>query len=162
MQFNDKHSYPKNSDAVMKMYSDRAFFERKYKEAGYWDIKVLEHERNGDRFHIKCQYTMKASAPVPGFAKKFLPETQTVVQADTWDCKAKKGRLSIEVKGLPAKVACDMALVDEGAGSANNFKWDISVKIPLVGGKLEDIVATDIRNKSKNDLAVSRKILEDY
>jgi hypothetical protein len=162
MQFTDKHSYSKNSDTVMKMYSDRAFFERKYKDSGYWDIKVLEHEKNGDRFRIKCQYTMKSSAPVPGFAKKFLPETATVVQEDSWDCKTKKGRLNIEMKGLPAKITCDMTLKDEGGGAANHFKWDVSVKIPLVGGKIEDLIAQDIRAKSKGDLEVSRKILESY
>jgi hypothetical protein len=146
----------------MKMYSDRAFFERKYKDAGYWDIKVLEHEKKGDRFRIKCQYTMKSSAPVPSFARKFLPETATVVQEDAWDCKAKKGRLSIEMKGLPAKITCDMTLADAGSGSANSFRWDVSVKIPLIGGKVEELIATDIRSKSKHDNAVSAKILEDY
>ena len=162
MQFTDKHSYTKNSDTVMKMYADRAFFERKYQDSGYWDIKVLEHEKSGDRFRIKCQYTMKSDVPVPGFAKKFLPETSTVVQEDSWDCKAKKGRLSIEIKSLPARISCDMALADAAGGSANHFKWDVSVKIPLVGGKVEDLIATDIRSKSKRDHAVTAKILESY
>jgi hypothetical protein len=162
MQFTDKHSYTKNSDTVMKMYADRAFFERKYQDSGYWDIKVLEHEKSGDRFRIKCQYTMKSSAPVPAFARKFLPETATVVQEDSWDCKAKKGRLNIEMKGLPAKISCDMTLRDEGEGAANSFRWEVSVKIPLIGGKIEDVIAQDIRAKSKGDLEVSRKILESY
>jgi len=162
MQFTDKHAFSKNAETVMRMYSDKEFFLRKYKESGYWDIQVLAHEKTGDKFRIKCQYTMKSDAPVPGFAKKFLPETSTVVQEDIWDCKTKKGRLNVEMKGLPAKIGCDMTLADAGSGSANSFKWDISVKIPLIGGKIEDVVATDIRAKSKKDHAVTAKILESY
>lgn len=162
MQFNDKHSFSKGADAVMRMYSDKEFFLRKYKEAGYWDVQVLAHEKNGDKFRIKCQFTMKSDAPVPAFAKKFLPDTSTVVQEDSWDCKTKKGRLNIEMKGLPAKITCDMTLKDEGSGSANHFKWDVSVKIMLVGSKVEELIATDIRSKSKKDNALSARILEDY
>lgn len=162
MQFNDKHAFSKNADAVMRMYSDKEFFLRKYKESGFTDIKVLEHEKNGDKFRIKCQYAMKTDVPVPGFAKKFLPDSSTVIQEDSWDCKAKKGRLSIEMKGMPAKIACDMTLADAGNGSANSFKWDINVKIPLIGGKVEDLIATDIKAKSKKDHAITAKILESY
>lgn len=162
MQFTDKHAFNKNADTVMKMYSDKEFFLRKYKESGYQDIQVLAHEKSGDKFRIKCQYAMKTDVPVPGFAKKFMPDTSTVVQEDSWDCKAKKGRLNIEIKGVPAKISCDMTLTDAGSGSANSFKWDISVKIPLVGGKLEELIANDIRSKSKKDHGVTAKILEDY
>ena len=162
MQFTDKHAFKKNADTVMRMYSDKEFFLRKYKESGFWDIKVLEHEKNGDKFRIKCQYTMKTDVPVPGFAKKFLPESSSVVQEDAWDCKTKKGRLSIEIKGMPARISCDMTLADEPGGSANSFRWNVSVSVPLIGGKVEDLISSDIKAKSKRDHATTSKILEDY
>ena len=162
MQFTDKHMFTKNADTVMKMYTDKEFFVRKYKEVGGWDIKVLEHEKSADKFRIKCQYTIKSDAPVPGFAKKFLPETATITQEDVWDCKTKKGRLQVEMKGLPARISCDMTLANDGKGSANAMKWEVSVKIPLIGGKVEELIANDIKSKSKTDKLVSAKILEDY
>ena len=162
MKFEDKHTFDKPAATVMRMYSDRAFFERKYKDVGARNVEVLEHEKNDRTFRIKCRYVVKNDAPLPEFAKKFMAADNTVTQADTWDLKAMTGRLDIEIKGVPVKVSCDMVLRDEAGRGANNFKWNVSCGIPLIGGKLESVVADDIKTKSKNDNAVSRKILADY
>jgi hypothetical protein len=72
------------------------------------------------------------------------------------------GKLEIEIRGAPVKVSADMTLKNEGAGSANNLKWNVSCGIPLIGGKLESVVAEDIKSRAKGDIAASRKILADY
>jgi hypothetical protein len=162
MQFNDKHTFDRPAAAVLKMFSDRKYFERKYQELGYTHIEVLEHTSDARRFRIKVRYSAPNSAPVPDFAKKFLGENNVVTQSDTWDLEKKTGRLEAEIKGVPVKVSADMKLVDEGAGSANTLKWNLSCGIPLLGGKLEQIVGSDIQSKAKTDLAKSREILKSY
>ena len=162
MQFNDKHSFDRPAATVIKMFSDKAYFERKYKDFGYKNIKVLEHVADAKRFRIKVQYEAPNSAPIPDFAKKFLGETNVVTQSDTWDLEKKTGRLEAEIKGVPVKISADMKLADEGAGSANTLRWNLSCGIPLLGGKLEQIVATDIQSKAKSDVAKSREILKNY
>lgn len=162
MKFDDKHTFDQPAATVLKMFSDRSYFERKYKEVGGWDIEVLECEKSATHFSITCRYTMKSNVPLPDFAKKFVPDTATVTQTDSWDLKKKTGRLEAEIKGAPVKVAADMTLKDEGKGAANHLKWNISCGIPLIGGKLEKLTAEDIQAKAAADLAVSRKILKDY
>ena len=162
MQFNDKHTFDKPAATVLKMFSDKAYFERKYKELGYGNIEVLEHKADAKKFRIKVRYSAPNSAPLPDFAKKFLGETNTVVQSDTWDLEKRTGRLEAEIKGVPVKVAADMKLADEGAGSTNTLKWNLSCGIPLIGGKLEQVVAGDIKAKGATDLAKSREILKSY
>ena len=162
MQFNEKHSFDKPAATVLKMFSDKAYFERKYKDFGYTGIKVLEHAVDAKKFRIKVQYQAPNSAPVPDFAKKFLGETNTVTQSDTWDLEKKTGRLEAEIKGVPVRISADMKLADEGGGSANTLKWNLSCGIPLLGGKLEQIVASDIQSKAKSDVAKSREILKGY
>lgn len=162
MQFADKHTFDQPAATVLKMFSDKAYFERKYKELGFRDIQVLEHSVDAKRFRIKVRYTAPNSAPLPDFAKKFLGETNTVVQSDAWDLERKTGRLEAEIKGVPVKVSADMRLADEGAGSANTLKWSLSCGIPLIGGKLEQVVAGDIKAKGAADLAKSREILKGY
>jgi hypothetical protein len=163
MQFNDKHSFDKPAATVLKMFSDRAYFERKYKELGNTGIEVLEHVADAKKFRIKVRYTAKNSSPqIPDFAKKFLGETNVVTQTDTWDLEKKTGRLEAEIKGVPVKVSADMKLADEGSGSTNTLRWSLSCGIPLVGGKLEQVVAGDIQAKAKADLAKSREILKGY
>jgi len=163
MQFNDKHSFDKPAATVLKMFSDRAYFERKYRELGFGDVEVLEHSADAKRFRIKVRYAARNSSPqIPDFAKKFLGETNVVTQTDTWDLAKKTGRLEAEIRGVPVKVAADMTLRDEGAGSSNTLKWSLNCGIPLIGGKLEQVVAGDIQAKAKADLAKSREILQGY
>lgn len=162
MKFELKHSYDKPADAVLKMYSDRAFFERKYKEIGAWDIAVLEHEKSEKKFRIKCRFTVKNDAPLPEFAKKFLGESTVITQSDTWDLKAMTGRIETEIKGAPVKVSAEMTLKNGGSGSVNEMRWNVSCGIPLIGGKLESVVADDVKAKSKADETASRKILASY
>ena len=162
MQFNDKHSFDKPAATVLKMFSDRAYFERKYRELGFRDIEVLEHVADARRFRIKVRYSAPNNAPIPDFAKRFLGENNVITQSDTWDLEKKTGRLEAEIRGVPVKASADMKLADEGAGSANTLKWNLSCGIPLIGGKLEQVVASDIQAKSKTDLAKSREILKGY
>jgi hypothetical protein len=162
VNFADKHAFDRPAATVLKMFSDKAYFEKKYQALGYRNIEVLEHKADAKRFRIKVRYSAPNSAPVPDFAKKFLGETNTVTQSDTWDLEKKTGRLEAEIKGVPVKVAADMKLVDEGSGSANTLKWSLDCGIPFVGGKLEQIVAADIQSKAKGDLAKSREILKGY
>lgn len=162
MKFDDKHLLDKSADAVMKMYADRAFFERKYKEVGASNVQVLEHEKSDKKFRIKCTYTLPASPKMPGFVTKFIGDSTTIIQEDVWDISAKTGKLNVEIKGAPVKISCDMVLKDEGKGSSNNFKWNVSSGIPLIGGKLEAFIADDIKSKSAADLNATKKILKDY
>ena len=162
MQFNDKHTFDKPAATVIRMFSDKAYFERKYKDLGYTGIEVLEHVADAKRFRIKVRYTAPNTAPVPDFAKKFLGATNVVTQSDAWDLEKKTGRLEAEIRGVPVKVSADMRLADEGGGSANTLKWNLSCGIPLIGGKLEQIVGSDIQSKSKTDVATSREILKGY
>lgn len=162
-KFEDRHVLNKPSSAVMKMYTDQAFFERKYKALEGWDIEVLRCEKTAKQFSITCKYSMKSSNPdIPAFAQKILGTTVNITQTDVWDIAKKTGRLEVEIKGAPVKVTADMTLKDEGKGAVNLFKWNASCSIPLVGGKIEALIVKDINAKSANDIAVTNKILADY
>ncbi len=162
MKFEERHSFDVDADTVMKMYSDRAFFDRKYEALGALQCELLDHQQSGDRFSVTYRLEMKSDAPLPEVAKKIMGNTVKMVQTDSWDITKREGRIEIEIKGAPIKIEADMRLQNEGGKGVNTQSWNVSCKIPLVGGKVEAAVSEDIKAKARRDLEVSRKIIADY
>jgi hypothetical protein len=162
MKFEERHSFDQPADTVMRMYADKAFFDRKNKEIGAIECELLDHQKTDTRFSVKYRLVMKSDAPLPEVAKKIMGDTVKMVQQDAWDLGKRTGRIEIDIKGAPLKVSADMKVVDEGGKGVNVQSWNVSCSIPLVGGKIEAAIAEDIKAKSKRDLAVSRKIILDY
>ena len=125
---------------------------------GAWLPNIM----NEKGFSITVKYDAKSDAPVPDFAKKFMGETVSVTQTDAWDAATKTGKITTEIKGAPVKVTADMKLEASGKGAVNRMVWTLSCGIPLVGGKLESILAEDVKVKSKRDEAASQTLLEGY
>lgn len=161
MNFQEVYKYGKDADTVFKMFTDRSYFERKYEKTAD-SHEVLEHAQDDNTFRIKVKRSMPADAPVPGFAKKFLPGNMTVIQEDIWDLKTRTGRLHIEIHGAPVSINADMKLIDGADGAENHLSWEINCNVPLVGGKVAKFVAEDMKHKTPADLAISNEILEDY
>lgn len=162
MKFEERHSFDQPADTVMKMYSDRAFFDRKYKEVQALECELLDEQKSASRCSVKYRLVMKSDAPLPEVAKKIMGDTVKMVQQDSWDLSKRTGRLEIEIKGAPIKIFADMKLIEENGKGVNVQSWNIVCNIPLVGGRIEAAIAEDIKAKSRRDLAASRKIIADY
>lgn len=162
MKFTDRHEFDAPASKVIKMFSDPDYFSNKYQALGFKNIKVLEQSTDGSDFSITVRYEAPSDAPIPGFAKKFMGATNVVTQTDSWNIDSMTGHLQAEIQGLPAKVSADMELVDDGDGSANELSWNINCSVPLIGGKIDKLVAQDIQAKSEADLNETRAQLENY
>ena len=161
-KINLEHKFNKSVASVWAMYSDRAFFEKKYTATGCTNIEVLDYKTSDKGFSITVRYDAKSDAPVPDFAKKFMAERVTVTQTDSWDAATKTGKIVTEIKGMPVKVSAEMKLEAAGKGAVNKMLWTLASGIPLVGGKLEGILSEDVKIKSARDEQASQKLLADY
>ncbi len=162
MKFEERHSFDQSAATVMKMYSDRKFFDRKYKEVQAIECELLEEKKTDARCSVKYRLVMKSDAPLPDVAKKIMGDTVKMVQQDAWDIAKRTGRIDIELKGAPIKMSAEMKLIEENGKAVNVQSWTVSCSIPLVGGRIEAAIAEDVKAKSKRDLAASRKIVLDY
>lgn len=162
MQFTQTLDYGRDSDTVIKMFGDKDYFVRKYELLKARSFEVVNHELNGDRFSITMKVTLPMSAPVPGFAKKFIADSVTLVETDTWDLAAKTGRIELDIKGAPVDASGTMRLTDSGDGAVNTIDWTVKCGVPLVGKKIEKLIADDISAKGADDERVSNEILADY
>ena len=161
-QYEERQSFDQPTETVLRMFSDRAYFERKYAASGGWDIQVLEHERSGKRFRIKCSYSRKPDAEVPGFARKIIGDAVHLTQEDVWDLETATGHLDIRIRNTPIRMGAGMCVAGEPGGCVNLLRWTLTCAVPLVGSKLEQLLATEMRNKAAADLEISRRLLAAY
>lgn len=162
MKFEERHSFDQPAATVMKMYADRNFFDRKYKEVAAIECELLDHQKSDARVSVKYRLVMKSDAPLPAVAKKILGDTVKMTQQDAWDLAKRTGRIDVEIKNAPIKLFADMKLIEENGKAVNVQSWTVTCNLPLVGGKIEAAIAEDIKAKSKRDLIASRKIVLDY
>ena len=78
---------------------------------------------------------------LPGFARKVLKPTNTMIQTDTWSARdvdgARDGDFEIEVKGAPVNVSGQMRIEPTASGGTRHtVDGKLDVKVPLIGGKV--------------------------
>ena len=162
MRFSYTQQFNKDKETTLKMLCDPNYHEKLQEALGSWNYNQIELEDDGTVFRIKYSYTLKSDAPLPGFAKKVLGENTDATQIETWDRSTGKGTVEVQPKGLPGSLMCNLVLEDNASGCTKTFNWDVSIKIPLVGGKLEKLISEDIQGKNQTDADASNVLLENY
>lgn len=80
---------------------------------------------------------------LPAFARTFAGATTRAVQREEWS-GADRASLVIEAPGSPATIRGSITLTPSGAGTVETVELDIKVSVPLIGGKLEKLLADRI------------------
>lgn len=139
MDVSDSHTYAAPVDVVLDMYADPAAIVSRYERMGHRDIEVLECVRTDESLRVRTSRVVDVD--LPGFARKVLSPTNTMVQTDEWsraDDGTWDGAVDVEVKGAPVRMSATMRLVPEGEDATMHVTVSMSVKVPLVGGRIAD------------------------
>jgi len=139
MKLDGSHTYPVPVDGVIAMLRDESATVEKYEGMGHRDVEIRELVAGGDTLRIVSSRLVDVD--LPGFAKKALKPTNTMIQTDEWrrgPDGSWSGTFDVDVKGSPAHISGVMSLVPDGAGSKHAVTIDFQVKVPLVGGKIAD------------------------
>ena len=135
---------------VHAMLADPAFRTRVVEAMGA-SIRELTLTPSGDGFDLVLDQDQQ-TAGLPSFAKKFAGETTRAIQTESWG--ATSGTLSIETPGKPSSAAGTITLSESGGRTTETVTLDITVKVPLIGGKLENLVADQVRAGMDTEHAV--------
>ncbi len=132
------HRFDADVETVFRLMSDPAFMQRKYEAIGATDIAIAAEDRDGSP-HITTK--RKVTVDLPGFAKKVMQPTNTVVQNDDWGPPTADGNrvctYSVEVQGVPSRIDGTVTLAADGDGTRQDVVAQVKVSIPLLGGRLE-------------------------
>lgn len=149
VQFTVTHTYDHPAEEVFAALTDVDMVTAKYESIGQRDVTLVRRDE-GEDGSLTLATSRVVPLEVPGFAKKVLSPTQTVIQTDEWAAAdgsgERRGTFTVEAKGAPVKVQGTLHLAPNGTGACTNTSVvDIECKIPLIGGKVADFVAKDTR-----------------
>jgi hypothetical protein len=139
MECKGSHHYSAPISAVMEMLRDESGTVAKYESMGHRAVEVLEMMPAADTLRIVSSRVVDVD--LPGFAKRALRPTNTMIQTDEWHRDADgswSGTFDVDVKGSPAHISGTMDLASDGDGSRHDVVIDFQVKVPIVGGKIAD------------------------
>ena len=140
MEIEGSHVYPVPVDTVIAMLQDKWATVERYESMGHRDVGILEFAADDGMLRIVSSRVVDVE--LPGFAKKALKPTNTMIQTDEWqrDDGSWSGRFNVDVKGAPVRIRGTMDLVPVAEGSRHDVVLDLQVKVPIIGGKIAEWV----------------------
>jgi hypothetical protein len=95
---------------------------------------------------------------IPGFAKKFVGDEINIVQSERWS-DIENGTVEVTIPGRPGHMSGTIRLRESGGTTTETVDMEVRVSIPLVGGKLESLIADLLRKSLRVENTVGRRHL---
>ncbi len=142
MKFRQTLSYDHPPGAVFAMLADPAFREQVCvaQDVVSHDVRLTATAAGFELVMEQVQNT----AGLPAIAKKITGDTTRAVVTESWSDPS-GGTMTIEAPGKPTKASGTIALTAAGSGTEELVELDVKVKVPLIGGKLEQLMVDTIR-----------------
>lgn len=154
MEFSHQMTYDATPAEVAEMLADRSFREQVCDgmRCVRQDISV---DGSGAGMKVVVDQTQEAKG-LPGFAKKVVGDSIQIVQRETWKDDT-SAVLVLEIPGKPGRLDGTVVLADDGAGgTVETVAGDLRVKLPMIGGRLEGLVADMLVRALRTEEKVGR------
>ena len=144
MRFRHELSYDAPPEKVYAMLASAAF--RRHVCTAMQVISAdvqLDPRPDGQEGFTLVSDQLQNTKDLPAFARTFAGESTHVIQREVWQ-DATTGSLVIESPGKPVSTSGTIRLEPSGVGTTEVVELEIKVKVPLIGGKLEKLMAEKV------------------
>ncbi|MEO7351087.1 MAG: DUF2505 domain-containing protein [Marmoricola sp.] len=107
--------------------------------------RTVHVERAGKGMTVEINQ-FQAARGIPGFAKKFVGDEINIVQSEDWSAP-EKANIALVIPGKPGEIKGTALLTQDPDGTTETVNLTVKVNIPLVGGKIEGVIA-DLLSKA--------------
>ncbi len=145
-QFDYRATSTEPAKAVFAAQVDADCLRARLAKLGGRDAALLEHEADADSARFRVQHSLDPS-DIPAAVRSFLPSDFIVIRLETWRRTSDgiyTGTAQVQVPGTPASATGQMGLRDVATGSELRVSTDVTVKVPLFGGMIEETVGEQI------------------
>jgi hypothetical protein len=136
-----RSTYPAPVDVVYSTLVDEAFLTERLQAIGGKGAALLSHRREGDRAAFTLRQGVDGDR-LPSAVRSILKGDLVVEREERWKAED-DGYLAISkvsITGVPAEIRSRSRLVAAGL----TVLAEVRVGIPLIGGKLEKVVAEQV------------------
>jgi hypothetical protein len=138
MRFEHTLRYDAAPDAVFAMLGE-AVFREQVCEAQHVSECTATVDGVDDTMSVMVDQK-RPSEGIPSFAQKFVGDTIHIRQREEWS-SATDAILEVTIPGKPGHMKGTITLRPDGDGTVETVSGDLKVGIPLVGGKIEVLIA---------------------
>ena len=159
MQFTQSISYPGTVDEVVAMYLNPDYLERRFGQFVVEGSQAVSVE--GER--VSFAGTVRPEL-IPAAAARFVKSDLRVSFTEEWT-RGEAGatsRTSVTVDGAPVSVEATSTLSPSDAGSAREVSGNLSVRVPLLGGRIEKEAVARVSRLTDNEQASAAQWLEEH
>lgn len=145
-------------DVVFAAQSDPRYVIWKHEHMAAHDV-TAEVEEDGR--HVIIRSSRKLPAELPSAAKKFVGDSITVEETHTWSHPeldgTRHGTVHATFGAAPMSVDGTLELGPDGEGSALEVVIHSRSSVPLVGGKLEQIVGDQFMRALRKEQSLAQR-----
>jgi len=159
MQFTQSISYPGTVDEVVAMYLTPAYLERRFGQFVVDGSSTVSVE--GER--VSFAGTVRPEL-IPAAAARFVKSDLRVSFTEEWATNeaGATSRTSVTVDGAPVSVEATSTLSPSDAGSAREVSGNLSVRVPLLGGRIEKEAVAHLGRVVEREQALATQWLEEH
>jgi Protein of unknown function (DUF2505) len=147
MELKHSTSYDATGEEIFAIVTDATFREQvcEQTKALSYDVKVTQ---SGGDTVVRVQRELPTDN-LPDIARKFVGQTLTVVQTETWHPAKPDGSRDADVLGeianAPVTIKGTARIAAEAGRTVQAIQLDVKVAVPLIGKKIESLVVDAIR-----------------
>jgi Protein of unknown function (DUF2505) len=143
-------------DVVFAAQSDPHYVVWKHEHMAAFDVSADVQE---DGAHIIVRSSRKLPAQIPSAARKFVGESIQIDEVHTWSHPetdgSRHGKVDATFGGAPMEVYGTIELHADGAGSVLRVVIHAKAHVPIVGGKIENIVGEQFMRALRKEQQIS-------
>jgi hypothetical protein len=131
--------------AVVAAVSGEEALQARLEELGGDNAKLLSYTANGDVVRFELQHGINA-ARLPQAVRALHKGDLIVRRNEEWRPSGDGyvGTIDVNVSGVPGEITARTTLTPEGERVRYRTDGEVTVRIPLFGGKIESVVAEQV------------------
>jgi Protein of unknown function (DUF2505) len=153
-------SYPSEVGRTFAALADPDYLCARLAEVGGPDAELLEHTRDGDDVRYRLRFALERDV-LPALVQSLVGGRLLIERTESLhpDGDGYGGDVRVAVPGAPVSATGGMTLRPAAGGSEFALHADVSVRVPLIGGRIEASVGDQVRQLLTSESEFTRKWL---